>query len=1369
MGDFQEDNFEQKLLSLKDTQDSIQSLSLWCLKHHQQHKKVVGCWLHVLKKVRVEQRVTLFYLANDVIQYSKRKNYPFVESWATALQKATPLVRDDKVKHKILRLLKIWDERNIYDETFLADLSGLLTAHTKKSNQLSTAELIQEFQPSLLFSKIRKCKVLEEDTDLKLKIVKECNIPVSDPDALQVVVKDRRNGDDLLQDIDDGILKLEAYTKALELEINERIEVINVLEVSEQFYETQRGEAKVVCNAYRNFGNRIKALKRKLDELLPTLPSPVPSPDINAPSPSSGSDIDIPEDNKTECYDSEKSFIGTDFVTAMNNAHEKQVQYIRNASQSYQHSEMANITYNLHGQTNYGDYLSGKDMNVAPAAGYYKNNSQIDLESPASPIERHTNTDSFSYHSEGNPIEVINSSNNDGHGVSRFLQNLMVTNTAAPVSVSLAQSKIPGLESPTDNAREVFNFIESKVKVDDSVMTWGDKPLTKYQSWPSPDLTWNSSQETPVSPPVFEQESYVHPVEYIDTNVTDNTLRYSAETLPPSFNSTTRSLDVDHRLLNANSSNDINARHGREYESVSTIPLPKHDIDDRVSLQSSIPNRNLISLTESPSSTNETWKSNDSDYRGIPMPPTPLASVNANRIGSGSINCVRNSKAPQDNIESVDMEMSDDESDSKQDERSGGTKHRKSSFKDDDSPYKKMNHQSQLLPPPNPWDMVNTSHLESLNEESAERMHKGIGARAHIVSGGNEPEFNEIMPSAFMSNHPPGTNIDPTPPHPPLPDFSCFPMPPRPSPGGMRFPPQHPLMRIPTHGEPPIFQPPDFSRLPPNRMPGGGPGPGFNRQFGFMPPRPPFTDANHPAMFSSSIVSPLTNPNQTPRKEFPGGSFVTESASVGGNSVYQSSPNTTSDDRFLSRNNFNNIEPLIKNRQFDKRLSDNGPTFETCLSEFSSSTPNKSVRSNLKEISLSAVLEKCISGNNGVGKDENIYKGDSTNKINDDTENHNNDNNNNDNNNNDNDDNDNNNNHNNNNNNNNNNDGNGDSEANLDSENCNGFIGRSLSQKNEDTCDEEKNDLTVRSVCVDNDDDFFTVDSNFDNTNGRDTGISAGADDGDDLYNNIEETTDVPDNEDNNVSNEYSEETSSFTKTLSNDFRFVQQGGFDVCESENYLQNNTSFFTEDSKTCENTKQKVKAPFQGIVPKISKPVMAPPIFVDDDERQPWPMLPVIDLSDENNSPGDYSGCETTLNEQDCSTELNQNLSFLRSNGMGSGDTRLRFNIHSGHKNDFHPRMFNSSNSERRFPSPLQPSTVRIRGDISNRARARFSSPRQDFRPRGGIGFSPNQEQIRRMPRPTFSRSPGSINNVRGNFQNSPRIFKGRPARPFRRGW
>lgn len=43
--------------------------------------------------VKVEHRLTLFHLANDVIQHSKRKNYEFVASWGTTLQKATTMVR----------------------------------------------------------------------------------------------------------------------------------------------------------------------------------------------------------------------------------------------------------------------------------------------------------------------------------------------------------------------------------------------------------------------------------------------------------------------------------------------------------------------------------------------------------------------------------------------------------------------------------------------------------------------------------------------------------------------------------------------------------------------------------------------------------------------------------------------------------------------------------------------------------------------------------------------------------------------------------------------------------------------------------------------------------------------------------------------------------------------------------------------------------------------------------------------------------------------------------------------------------------------------------------------------------------------------
>ena len=49
--------------------------------------------------------------------------------------------------------------------------------------------------------------------------------------------------------------------------------------------------------AYRNFGSRVKNLKKKLDELLPMLASPLPSPDMNAPSPSPDSDIELPDES----------------------------------------------------------------------------------------------------------------------------------------------------------------------------------------------------------------------------------------------------------------------------------------------------------------------------------------------------------------------------------------------------------------------------------------------------------------------------------------------------------------------------------------------------------------------------------------------------------------------------------------------------------------------------------------------------------------------------------------------------------------------------------------------------------------------------------------------------------------------------------------------------------------------------------------------------------------------------------------------------------------------------------------------------------------------------------------------------------------
>ena len=48
----------------------------------------------MVKKSKVEQCLTLFYLANDVVQHSKKKNcLDIVAAWEPALQEAAPFVR----------------------------------------------------------------------------------------------------------------------------------------------------------------------------------------------------------------------------------------------------------------------------------------------------------------------------------------------------------------------------------------------------------------------------------------------------------------------------------------------------------------------------------------------------------------------------------------------------------------------------------------------------------------------------------------------------------------------------------------------------------------------------------------------------------------------------------------------------------------------------------------------------------------------------------------------------------------------------------------------------------------------------------------------------------------------------------------------------------------------------------------------------------------------------------------------------------------------------------------------------------------------------------------------------------------------------
>lgn len=177
-----------------------------------------------------------------------------MESWGTTLQRATPMVRDEKVKHRILRIFKIWDQRQVYDEEFLADLSGLISAAPKKKLEPPpTASQPEEFQAALLISTMRSCATLEQATDARLRDLRESNIDIESAEELRASLKDRRRMEDAEKEIDLVARNVENYVRALEAEIRERTQVVELLEQADQFYETQRGEVKIVTNVSVKF------------------------------------------------------------------------------------------------------------------------------------------------------------------------------------------------------------------------------------------------------------------------------------------------------------------------------------------------------------------------------------------------------------------------------------------------------------------------------------------------------------------------------------------------------------------------------------------------------------------------------------------------------------------------------------------------------------------------------------------------------------------------------------------------------------------------------------------------------------------------------------------------------------------------------------------------------------------------------------------------------------------------------------------------------------------------------------------------------------------------------------------------------------
>ena len=83
------------------------------------------------------------YLANDVIQNSKKKGPEFGKEFATVLPKAFDHMKgfDDKTRERLGRLLQIWEERGVYDKSQIVEFKAAFNSATNTKKEPGTPPL----------------------------------------------------------------------------------------------------------------------------------------------------------------------------------------------------------------------------------------------------------------------------------------------------------------------------------------------------------------------------------------------------------------------------------------------------------------------------------------------------------------------------------------------------------------------------------------------------------------------------------------------------------------------------------------------------------------------------------------------------------------------------------------------------------------------------------------------------------------------------------------------------------------------------------------------------------------------------------------------------------------------------------------------------------------------------------------------------------------------------------------------------------------------------------------------------------------------------------------------------------------------------
>ncbi|XP_063716467.1 regulation of nuclear pre-mRNA domain-containing protein 2-like [Symsagittifera roscoffensis] len=126
----EQSKFKKKFNSLDDSQDMIQNAARWILSNSTASScsEIVSLWLESFgDAISDKKRLNMLFVANDVIQNSKRHKIPqFVTEFAKVLNQAFSVCRKSTLCSSLGHIVDIWEDRGVYRREFCAGLRGII-------------------------------------------------------------------------------------------------------------------------------------------------------------------------------------------------------------------------------------------------------------------------------------------------------------------------------------------------------------------------------------------------------------------------------------------------------------------------------------------------------------------------------------------------------------------------------------------------------------------------------------------------------------------------------------------------------------------------------------------------------------------------------------------------------------------------------------------------------------------------------------------------------------------------------------------------------------------------------------------------------------------------------------------------------------------------------------------------------------------------------------------------------------------------------------------------------------------------------------------------------------------------------------------